>query len=401
MNVIEKGARTAPHPEPPTAAVRSGAQRELRVLHLIPGLGLGGSERALADMLRLIDDRQIEFEVAVLARPAATPDWIAWSKPPVMLDHVGGVGNPRGTPRTVRRLKRIIAEFKPDILHTHRWPADIIGGLAILGSPVRHISHQQGTSPWFAEPGLRKSLRRIVTRFVYRRNRTEFVAVSEAVKQYISGSLGIDASRFRVIHNGVDVEAFGENQRRAEPTGIRPLVIGTTARFEPEKGLDLLVRAVARLSSAGRDVRLSLAGDGSQRANIQRLAESLGIADRVSLPGLVTEINAFYDELDVFVLPSLAAEGFSLSLVEAMAKGLPVVATRVGGAEEAIEDGVDGLIIAPREDKLLAALERLLVDRALRQRLADNAQRRARRQFSAQAMAGQVRAMYLESLPHA
>ena len=172
-------------------------------------------------------------------------------------------------------------------------------------------------------------------------------------------------------------------------------MIGTAARFCSEKGIDRLLLAASQLRSEGRNVEVRLAGDGSLRPKLEELAQSLGIADAVHFVGVVSDMPAFYSNLDVFVSPSLSSEGLSLSFLEAMAMGKAVVATTVGGAAEAVTDSVDGFLVAPDDVNALAgALRILLRDHALREKMGRNARERVEQQFTTRQMVNAVWEMY-------
>jgi glycosyltransferase involved in cell wall biosynthesis len=162
------------------------------------------------------------------------------------------------------------------------------------------------------------------------------------------------------VHCGVDIEAFRPAAERAGD--VRSLEILTVGRVVPVKGQSLLVEAVAELRRRGIDARLTIVGDGPQLADLRALAARLGVGDHVDFAGPVGqhEIAAHYARADVFALPSFA-EGLPVVLMEAMASGLPVVASRITGVPELVEEGVSGLLVAPgRGDELTDALERVL-----------------------------------------
>lgn len=173
-------------------------------------------------------------------------------------------------------------------------------------------------------------------------------------------------AKLRVVRCGIDADAF-RPVARPEPRGgsMRVLHVG---RLVPVKGHAILLEALAELTAAGINVTATLVGDGPERANLERLAEELGLADQVTFAGSVgqDEIRSHYACADVFCLPSFA-EGVPVVLMEAMASGLPVVATRVTGVPELVEEGVSGLLATPgRSDEITSALERVATAPELR-----------------------------------
>ncbi len=230
-------------------------------------------------------------------------------------------------------------------------------------------------------------------------------AVSLAVNCYIAVSeqLGRDMKPFilpgrkiRVIHSAIPLGSFGqaaEPTLRASLTGeaARPLVL-TVARLDRLKGLRYLIEAAVHVPQAV----FVVAGEGSERADLEARARAAGVADRVVFLGHRDDIPQLLAACDVFVLPTLN-EGLGLSVLEAMASGKPVVATRIGGIPEAVEDGVSGLLVAPRDASALAgAIRSLLRDRALANRLAAAGRVRVVERFGAETMVKKTMDLYEE-----
>jgi glycosyltransferase involved in cell wall biosynthesis len=191
---------------------------------------------------------------------------------------------------------------------------------------------------------------------------------------------GVPSDRVVVLENGVDVDRFAAGPL---PNALR---VGAVANLRPVKNLDLLIRAVARLAPRYPRLALEIAGDGEQRPELERLIAELNCGERIRLIGAVGDIPGFLASLDVAVLCS-RSEGMSNALLEYMAAGRAIVATRVGANDRLIRDQVEGLLV-PAEDEgaLAGAIERLLIDPALAARLAAAARRRAVESFSRAAM---------------
>lgn len=185
---------------------------------------------------------------------------------------------------------------------------------------------------------------------------------------------GVRPERCTLIENGIDVTQYTRRQRVAEAKrrlGLpsERIVLGAVGRLSPEKGFDILIRAVKGLLECGLDVALVIAGDGDEEPRLRGLIAQLGIADRVQMLGFCTDPRSVYEALDVFVLSSLR-EGLPNVLLEAMALELPVVATRIAGIPRVIDDGYNGLLIPANDaDALTQSLARLAGDVGLRGRL--------------------------------
>jgi glycosyltransferase involved in cell wall biosynthesis len=187
------------------------------------------------------------------------------------------------------------------------------------------------------------------------------VAVSEEVRQYCVRTDGINSARVHTIYNGLNIDRFVNTGNRSLG-GQRVVSVGNIRRV---KGHDVFVRAAAIIAQRFPRARFTIAGEILEQQYFQELLtliDKLGLADRFSFEGGVTDLPSFLAGADIFVLPS-RSEGFSNALIEAMAASLPVVATKVGGNPEAVKDGVTGLLVSPEDPGALAdALQELLSD---------------------------------------
>jgi sugar transferase (PEP-CTERM/EpsH1 system associated) len=191
---------------------------------------------------------------------------------------------------------------------------------------------------------------------------TRFITVSRELQRWLTDEVGIRTEKVSTIHNGVDLRRFCPMDRGEARTRIglprHGRVIGTVGRLDPVKDQASLIHAFAKLRPGHPDTRLLIVGDGPYRAELARLVRGYGVEDQVLLAGERQDIPVVLAAMDVFALPSIA-EGMSNTLLEAMASGLPAVATRVGGTAELLEDGKTGRLIE-RGDR--AALEKVLCE---------------------------------------
>jgi glycosyltransferase involved in cell wall biosynthesis len=238
---------------------------------------------------------------------------------------------------------------------------------------------------------------------IARRAATFIVANSEAVKADVVAREGIDPARIRVIHNGVQpLEPMPAADRRSWrgdwAASDETVVIGCVANYKPSKGLELLIRAAARLAGPrGRDaIRLVLVGEGKLRPALEALRAELGVDDIVILHGAESEPRTIYGAFDVAVLAS-ESEGLPNVVLEAAAAGLPIVATAAGGTVEIISDGQTGLLVpVGDEDAVVAALARLCDDPRERRRLGEAARLDVTERFGVDRMVAQFATLYRE-----
>ncbi len=223
-----------------------------------------------------------------------------------------------------------------------------------------------------------------------------FVANCEAMRRHLAEDCGIPQSKIRVCHNGIDLARF---PARVFPSAEGEPITGTIALLRPEKGIDTLLDAFAQVRRRRPNAPLRIIGDGPLAGPLRARAEALfGAGDAYSFEPATEEVARALHELAIFVLPSLS-EAFSNSLMEAMACGCAVVASRTGGNPELVQDGETGLLFTPGEPSDLAAkLELLLDDSRLRQSLAETGQAFLRSRFSMQASAHRMEQIYTEFL---
>ncbi len=272
------------------------------------------------------------------------------------------------TPGSILRIGSALRSFGPDVVHAHEPLAPSAGMFATLRSRAPVV----GTFHAFAERSALVDVSAPILRMVWRRLAVH-VAVSKTAASFMGSRFGGD---MRIVPNGVDVERFAAGSPAAGlPPGRRLLWVG---RLDRQKGFPLAVRAFARLAPGIPDLHLVVAGDGRERGVVAELPPE--IRGRVVMLGAVPhlELAAYHAASDVFVAPALGQESFGIVLVEAMAAGLPVVASRIPGYDEVVRDDVDGILVPPNDPAALAgAIERVLGRPDLALRLGESGRQRA------------------------
>ena len=349
---------SAGRPDAARAGRVEDAGRRPRIVQVIPSLRVGGLENVA---LRLMSHLAPYVDQAVITPGPSGP--LASRVP------TGVAVFPMGeTHRPDRwnavRMAKLFRQLRPDIVHTRNWTCiDAIVGARLAGVPVViHGEHgREAADPEGRNPR-RRQVRRLLSPFV-----TEFVTVSRDLGRWLVEQVRVPARKVRTIYNGVDTDRFAPGDRAAarQALGIPAdwALAGTVGRLDPVKDQAGLIRAFARAPEAGKSA-LVIAGDGPSRAELEAVTRELGLGDRVRLIGERADIPLVLRALDVFVLPSLG-EGISNAILEAMATGLPVIATRVGGNVELVRDGLTGCLLESRNPPALAdALHGYLGDRA-------------------------------------
>ena len=340
----------------------TAARADLRILHVISTLNLGGTQNLLQRADRDLRSRGCYSRVCVLSGAEQVDDEYRETDP-ICLEFHGDYRSPLATSACVRRLCEVVDRERPDVLHSYMWTADFVSALAASRRRVCHLSQIVDRRDWLQSRRWIHALRRAGTRYAFRRAQTRFLAVSEAARQFAVDHLRIPADRTGVAYNGIDWSDY-ESATPVPVAADRPLVLGTAGRLELEKGHSFLIESVRQLLDAGHDVQLDVTGEGPLRSQLESQVSDLGIGDRVRFLGWVDDVRAFYRRIDAFIVPSRFAEGLPTTILEAMASGCVVVASDVGGAGEAVEDGVSGFVVPPEDvSALTSAVGRLCADR--------------------------------------
>jgi glycosyltransferase involved in cell wall biosynthesis len=289
------------------------------------------------------------------------------------------------------RLYVMLRRERIDVVHAHMPRASIPGSvLARLAHVPVIISHEHG-SILYGHP-----VRRFLDRNIVGRFSDVVLAVSEWDREKIIRLEGISPVRVQVFRNGILPFPDGTRELRGELAPAGAALIGAIGRLDPVKGYDDLIRATRVLRDQGRAVRCVIAGVGPDQDRLERLIGDEDLGDEVKLLGLREDVPELVHAFDVAVMSS-HSEGAPLAVIEYMAARAPIVATAVGGVPELLDDGVHGLLVAPRDPSSLAGgIARLLDDRALAHQLGDAARARQQAELDLDVTVKRLEALYLE-----
>ena len=382
-------------PEPPTAAV--GTQGVPLVAHVIHRLDVGGLENGLVNLINRIPAERFRHAIVCLTDYSEFRQRIKRGDVPVF-----ALNKPPGnSPVTHVKLWRLLKQLRPDIVHTRNLGA-LEGTLtaALAGVPIRiHGEHGRDIDDLDGRNIRRQIMRRLFKPFV-----NHYIAVSRDLESYLQQRIAVPHSRIAQIYNGVDSERFHPAGERREEVpcagfaGTGDFVIGTVGRMQDVKDQLTLARAFVRLiegiPGAEQRLRLVMIGDGPLRERVRVLLANAGAGQFAWLPGERNDVPRIMRSFDLFVLPSLA-EGISNTILEAMASGLPVLATAVGGNSELIQAGVTGTLV-PRDDpeSMARAMRAYAESAELCKSQGSNARRTVERMFGIEAMVNTYMAVY-------
>ena len=378
-------------PQAPSPSVAQQPRRMSRVLFVMNGEDYSGAERVM-DLLAL---RLPEFGFEV-GFACVLPDRFPAACKARDVPLYRMPMRSRADLRPCLPLARLAREEGYDLLHAHSHRALMIArpAAAISGLPLVHHMHLQTVTDgarawqrWLYAAGERLMLWRAAG----------VVVVSDTMRQYARG-IGVADRKISLVRNGVPSPEISRRARNANDSWV----IGTVAMFRPRKGQEVLIEAIAKLRAAGLPVRLRAVGRfqfPDHERQVRALVARLGLEDAIDWVGFSHDVNAELAQMDLFVLPSLLAEGMPMSILEAMAAGVPVVGSRVDGIRDLICDGENGLLFTPGDASDLArCLERIIRGDVDRFAIQQAASQRHREEFSDRSMAGGVAAVYRQIL---
>ncbi len=358
----------------------------MKILHVIPSLGVGGTEKMLGELCRGLDRSRFESSVVALKTGGRTAFDLEQSGFPVtilnspdglvagLFDHV----------RLYSRLRTCIHRERPHVIHTWLTRANVIGRLAGSGtgipvvSSLRVIEGEKRYHVW-AERLSQGACR--------------FVTVNcTPLQEFAVRRIGIPENKVVLIFNGIRIGAMPSPRPASEAVPT----IGTLGRLHAQKGVDVFLAAAKRILERKPNVRFLIGGDGPEKDALMGLAAELRIGDRVQFLGTVSSAD-FFSEIDVFVLSS-RWEGMPNVVLEAMASAKPIAATRVGGVTDLIGHESEGLLIPPDDsDALAGAVLRLVDSESSARAYAEAAFQKVSRHFSMETMVRAHEALYDEA----
>jgi len=353
-------------------------QRPIRVVHLTHGLEIGGLEKLLVEFARHADRSKFELKfVSLSGRGALADDIEAAGWPVIAMDQPEGL-----RPGVVLRLATLLRTWQADVLHTHD-PKTLIYGapaarLARVGRII-HTCHGNGLTPF------PRAVR--VFRMAFWLADMMVCVSDDLARQMVE--TGIDPRKIHTVLNGIDTSFFSFASPKPGTNAV------TVARLSPEKDIRTLIQAVAIIRETCPSFQLEIAGDGVCMAELQTMVRELGLDGHVRFLGQVRDVRSVLERSGLFILPSLR-EGVSLTLLEAMACELPIVATRVGGTPEVVIEGETGLLVSPGSPGELAqAVLSLRQDPDGSRRMGEAARRRVEQHFDIRRTVAEYEQMYM------
>lgn len=366
--------------------MKKNKKKKINVAHILPSLGLGGGEKLVLDLCKFLNTEIFDVKVISLFPPQSTIyEQIAGTEgiEIIYLNKKKGIDF-----KIIFSLAKVLRKEKIDIVHTHLYVmpyvliASVIAGVKIRIHTVHNVAVKE--LDWF---------RRKIMSIAYRYFNATPVAISDYIQDTIEKEYKISKEKIPCIYNGIDTKSF-VHQKVVESNRIKFINV---ARLTRQKNQRLLLDAFYLALQKRTDLLLEFVGDGELRNVLQDQAQELGIANHVVFRGIQKNIKEILNQSDVFILTS-DWEGLPLSVLEAMACGLPVISTDAGGVRDIVKNNENGLIIEIGDVKGVAnAIGKLATDKELRKEMGENSLRMAG-QYDVRKMTREYETLYLSKL---
>ncbi len=364
-------------------------KRKINVIHLVEELTIGGLEKILTAIVLNLDKEKYNVSVWCLREGGFFADKLVKEGIDVKILQISTSRNPL----SIYKLYKLLKSHKFDIIHTHAYSAGTIGRISafLAGIPVI-ISHNQNVYDYYNKYyHFVEWLLSLITDGI--------ICVSDEVKRFTNETQGIDSKRLLTIYNGIDNvcpvdEKDTSGLRKELGIPINHSVMGTIAQFSKKKGLAYLIKSASILLEHRKDVNFLLVGEGSIMEELKKLCINLKVEKSVIFAGERSDIPKILSLIDIFVLPSIR-EGLPLAVLEAMDCGKPIIATNVGGVPEIVKNGINGILVQPKDpEALYSAMKELLDDRGKIEKMGYEGKKICGKNFSSKAMVDRVEELY-------
>jgi sugar transferase (PEP-CTERM/EpsH1 system associated) len=370
-------------------------KRKARIVHVLHSFGTGGMENGVVNLINGLDSNEFSHIICCVSQSGDAIRRLNGQNVKI-IELRKKTGNDLFLPM---KISRILKEIRPDVVHTRNWGAvdGIIGAYISRVPGIVHSEHGRE----FSDPEGRNKRRNIIRKglslFV-----DKYIAVSENLRQWLIRDVGIRKAKITTIINGVDTERFNTRDKRQLRYKYgyedEDFILGTVGRLDPIKDHHLLIKAYAGLYRKYRKIKLIIVGDGPCRQRLEVTTKTLGMKGNVHFLGKREDVPDILKLFDVFALSSIG-EGLSNTILEAMATGIPVIATHVGGNSELVANGETGNLVPQGDiDRFAQALEQYILDKELAKKHGENGRLRVVSHFSLEKMVESYRKVYCDLL---
>jgi len=342
-----------------------------QIAYIINNLTVGGAEKLLLSTVKRLNKEKYDITVCPMFKENALLNDFQRTGVKVRCLNMYNKRDIRG----LFKLYQFFKSHKIDIVHTHLLEADTFGRFAAIWAKVPIIiTTTHSVDSWKLNNRRFRTKFRLFLNRIADKHSNAIITVSDYIKNYLIEHEKTDPKKIHVIKNGIEIQ---KNKKPSiDKHKQETIVLGCVGRLFEEKGFGYLLRAFKKAQNQHPNLKLLIAGDGPLRAELEKLAYELGVSSDTEFMGVLDDIPTFLNKLDIFVLSSIQ-EGIPLGLLEAMAAGKPIVATKVGGIPEVVDNGSDGILVAAANvAELNEAIVSLIQDERKRKEMGRNARRK-------------------------
>lgn len=373
---------------------------KIRVLHILSSLTIGGAEVNLLELIKHLDSNKIESHIVYTAGGEYESEFLSLGVPCHKIQK--SPLNLRSPVSWIMPIKLIKYAYsnKIDIIHAHLFLSCFwaIFVAKILKIPL--VYHLHSISPLFHPEDSHRQKAHPVLEKILLKQISMNIAITKTMFRRLQ-QLGINSNKVTLIHNGIDTAKFKEDLSQNIKRKFHlenKLLIGTVSRLDLQKNIQLLLKCVPEIRKKFQNIKFLIVGLGSLDEELKQLAKSLFIEDDVIFLGARTDISDILQAIDIFVLPSLY-ENFPMALLEAMCARKAIIATKVGGIAEMIDNGKEGILIPPdNKEELIGSLKELIPDSKRRLELGRAAYQKVSGQFSSKVTVRKIEEIYKQVL---
>ena len=376
------------------------AEKKIRLVYLMRKI-VGGMQTHLLDLIVGLDSDRYSISVISPQNFSLKKSLTELSVPMIEVD-ISERLNPIKDALTIKRLKDVISSLSPDILHIHGNKTALVGRYAIKDMDIPAVVVTVHNFLIFQDSNIiMRSLASMIERRLEKYT-DKMITVSSSLKRSLIDIEGISENKIVTIPNGIDIKYWKADNRKKslrKELGLKDddFIVANVGRFVPFKGHKVLLEATKIACEKRAELKIAIAGDGPLKEELLAEANRLDLGDKVFFLGFIDDTRDLFFDADMFVLPSLK-EPFGIVVLEAMAAGLPIIASRAGGVTDIIKEG-EGILVKPGDPRELADnIVALAGDQGRRDLFVDKALKKVKRDFSADMMVSRTERVYLDCL---
>jgi glycosyltransferase involved in cell wall biosynthesis len=363
--------------------------RKKKILHMVEDLNIGGLERVVESIVIGLNNDKYDIEVWCLAKGGTIADCLIEKGINLRILGMKSYYNPYN----ILKLSYYLKKSRITIIHLHGYFGNTFGRLSAVfaGVPIK-IAHIHTTYYKFKKRNI--CIEKLLSYFT-----DKIICISKATKKFVEEFEGISEKKTCLIYNGVSPVrelSYKPNLKRISCNFSKDDIIAiTVASLVHHKGHRILIDAISIISKKFKNLKLFILGDGPLRGTLESHVRDKGLESTIIFIGKKNDVFSYLKISDLFILPSIEREGLGLALIEAMASGLPLIGTDIGGIPEVIENNVNGIMIPPDNTNSLAeAIERLITDQKLRNEMGKEGKRIFKEKFSEKTMIHKIESLY-------